>query len=65
MEKIERRGRPLGSGNKSRVVLGIRASEEELEVIKEVLRKMRVKYKTKREVILYLFKKYNRFRIEE
>lgn len=31
MEKVEKRGRPLGSGNKSEVILGIRVSEEEAQ----------------------------------
>ena len=33
-EKTERRGRPLGSGNKKDVILGIRVSNEEFNIIK-------------------------------
>ena len=58
-EKTERRGRPLGSGNKKDVILGIRVNNEEFNIIKEGLTKLKNKYKTNKKIILYLFKKYN------
>lgn len=58
-EKMERRGRPLGSGNKNDVILGIRVSNEEFNIIKEGLTKLKNKCKTNKKIILYLFKKYN------
>lgn len=58
-EKTEKRGRPLGSGNKKDVILGIRVSKEEYNIIKEGLAKLKGKYKTNKNIILYLFKKYN------
>ncbi|WP_462427768.1 hypothetical protein [Fusobacterium varium] len=64
MERIEKRGRPLGSGNKSRVVLGIRVSEEESQIIKEGLAKLKVKYKTNKKAILHLFEEYDKIQLE-
>ena len=42
-EKTEKRGRPLGSGNKKDVILGIRVSKEEYNIIKEGLAKLKGK----------------------
>ena len=64
MEKIGKKGRPLGSGNKSRVILGIRVSEEEFQIIKEGLVKLKVKYKTNKKAILHLFEEYEKIQLE-
>ena len=45
-KKIERRGRPLGSGNKVRTILGMRVSYEEYNIVKEGLVKLKPKFKT-------------------
>lgn len=58
MEKKDKRGRPLGSGDKKHVILGIRATEEQYNIIKEGLLILREKYKTNKKAILYLFKNY-------
>ena len=50
-EKTEKRGRPLGSGNKKDVILGIRVSKEEYNIIKEGLAKLKGKYKTNKNII--------------
>ncbi len=65
MEKVEKRGRPLGSGNKNGVILGIRVSEEEAQIIKEGLAKLKIKYKTNKKAILYLFKEYDKIQIDD
>lgn len=58
--KIKKRGRPLGSGNRNKTVLGMRVTDEELEIIQEVVEKLKVKFKTNKRIILYLFEKYNK-----
>ncbi|CAK7030468.1 hypothetical protein [Fusobacterium varium] len=58
-EKIKKKGRPLGSGDRNKAILGMRVTDEELEVIQEVLEKLKVKFKTNKRIILYLFEKYN------
>lgn len=60
-EKIERRGRPLGSGNKVRTILGMRVSYEEYNIVKEGLVKLKPKFKTNKKILIYLFEKYNKF----
>ncbi|MEG9320786.1 hypothetical protein, partial [Fusobacterium varium] len=59
--KIEKRGRPLGSGNRNKTILGVRVTDEEFELIKKGLRKLKTEFKTNREIIIYLFKKYDNF----
>lgn len=61
---IKKRGRPLGSGNKNKAILGIRVTENEFKIIKEGLAILKSEFKTNREIILYLFKKYNKFEIK-
>ena len=59
-KKIERRGRPLGSGNKVRTILGMRVSYEEYNIVKEGLVKLKPKFKTNKKILIYLFEKYNK-----
>lgn len=63
-EKIKRRGRPLGSGNRNKTILGIRVTDGEFEIIEKGLRKLKTEFKTNREIIIYLFKKYDKFKIK-
>ena len=60
-EKIKRRGRPLGSGNRNKNILGVRVTDEEFEIIQKGLRKLKTEFKTNRETIIHLFKKYDNF----
>lgn len=64
-EKIKRRGRPLGSGNRNKTILGIRVTDEEFEIIQKGLRKLKTELKTNREIIIYLFKKYGNFEVKD
>ena len=57
--KIQKRGRPLGSGNKVKTILGIRVSCEEYDIIEKGLAKLKPKFKTNKKIIIYLFEKYN------
>ena len=61
--KIQKRGRPLGSGNKVKTILGIRVSCEEYDIIEKGLAKLKPKFKTNKKIITYLFEKYNKFHI--
>ena len=58
MEKKDKRGRPLGSGDKSHVILGIRVNEAQYNIVNKGLLKLKEKCKTKKKIILYLFKNY-------
>lgn len=58
MEKKNKRGRPLGSGDKSRVILGIRVNEIQYNMVNKGLLKLKEKCKTNKKTILYLFKNY-------
>ena len=51
-----KKGRPLGSGNKKDVILGIRVSKEEYNIIKEGLAKLKGKYKTNKNILKSLMK---------
>ncbi len=62
-KKIKKKGRPLGSGDRNKTILGMRVTDEELEIIQEVLEKLKVKFKTNKKIILYLFEKYNKLHI--
>ncbi len=62
--KIEKRGRPLGSGNRNKTILGVRVTDEEFELIKKGLRKLKTEFKTNKEIIIHLFKKYGNFEIK-
>lgn len=64
-EKIKRRGRPLGSGNRNKTILGIRVTDEEFEIIQKGLRKLKTEFKTNREIIIYLFKKYDNLEVKD
>lgn len=63
-EKIKKRGRPLGSGNRNKTILGIRVTNEEFEIIQKGLGKLKTEFKTNKEIIIYLFKKYDNFEIK-
>ena len=63
--KIEKRGRPLGSGNRNKTILGIRVTDGEFEIIEKGLRKLKTEFKTNREIIIYLFKKYSNFEVKD
>ena len=64
-EKIKKKGRTLGSGNRNKTILGIRVTKEEFELIKEGLRKLKTEFNTNREIIIYLFKKYGNFEVKD
>ena len=64
-EKIEKRGRPLGSGNRNKTILGVRVTDEEFELIKKGLRKLKTEFKTNKEIIIYLFKKYDNLEVKD
>lgn len=64
-EKIKRRGRPLGSGNRNKTILGIRVTDEEFEIIQKGLRKLKTELKTNREIVIYLFKKYDDLEVKD
>ena len=44
--------------------MGIRVSEEESQIIKEGLAKLKVKYKTNKKAILHLFEEYDKIQLE-
>ena len=54
-----KKGRPLGSGSKNKTILGVRVTDKEFEIIQKGIKKLKTKFKTNREIIIYLFKKYN------
>lgn len=60
-----KKGRPLGSGSKNKTILGVRVTDKEFEIIQKGIKKLKTKFKTNREIIIYLFKKYNKFEINE
>ncbi|BBA53267.1 hypothetical protein FV113G1_P10680 (plasmid) [Fusobacterium varium] len=62
--KFKKRGRLLGSGKKKKIILGIRVTEEEFETIKEKLFILKTKFSTNKNIILYMFKKYAEFEIQ-
>ena len=58
-----KKGRPLGSGSKNKTILGVRVTDKEFEIIQKGIKKLKTKFKTNREIIIYLFKKYNKFEL--
>ena len=50
-----KKGRPLGSGSKNKTILGVRVTDKEFEIIQKGIKKLKTKFKTNREIIIYLF----------